>query len=75
MSSNNQNKKKFIDPYIKLKKSFICPKCGSNEYIPLVYGRGLSKEDTEKSKKGEIIWMGDHGFGKRRCCKKCKTLY
>ena len=75
MNPNNKIKKtQFMDPYIKLKKCFICPNCGSKEYIPIVYGKGPSREVAEKMKKGEILF-GGCCVNKRRCCKNCKTCY
>jgi hypothetical protein len=53
-----------------------CPKCGSSEYIPIVYGLP-SLEGFEKSRRGEII-LGGCCVGpdsKRRVCKKCRYNY
>ena len=53
-----------------------CPKCGSNEYIPIVYGYP-SSEGFKKAQKGEIILAGCCVFGDdpTRRCKKCGNSY
>ena len=53
-----------------------CPKCGSTEFIPIVYGKPSAK-GIERNKRGEIILGGCcvSANSKRRCCKKCKTKY
>ena len=53
-----------------------CPKCGSKEYIPIVYGYP-SYEAFEKSERGEIV-LGGCCVGpdsKRHICKKCNENY
>ena len=53
-----------------------CPKCGSNEYIRIAYGKP-SAEGLKKAERGEIILggccVGPHS--KRHACKKCGERY
>ena len=54
----------------------ICPKCGSEEYIPIVYGRP-NAELQEKAERGEVILGGcvvspDSNLFR---CKDCGTDY
>ncbi len=53
-----------------------CPKCGSTDYTPIVYGLP-SSEGFEKSQRGEIILGGCCVWpdSKERYCKKCHNEY
>ena len=52
----------------------VCPVCGSEEYIPIIYGRP-GTELLEKAERGEVILggciPGDHHYR----CKDCETDY
>ena len=54
-----------------------CPNCGSNNYIPIVYGFPTS-EAFQKSKRGELILAGCCIFEPNpplKCCKRCSSRY
>ena len=53
-----------------------CPKCGSTEFIPIVYGYP-SEKAFEKSRKGEIILGGCcvDNDSKKKVCKSCNLHY
>ncbi len=59
-----------------MENSKKCPKCGSEEYIPIVYGKP-SQQGIEKSQRGEIILGGCivDANKKRKACKKCGEHY
>ncbi len=54
-----------------------CPKCGSPNYIPIVYGYP-SPEAFEKAERGELILAGCCIFEENppvKCCKNCRHQY
>ena len=53
-----------------------CPQCGSEEYIPIVYGRP-GTELQEKAERGEVILGGCIVTPDRNLfhCKECGTEY
>ena len=53
-----------------------CPKCGSSEYIPIIYGKP-NDELIEKAEKGEVVLGGCIVTPDRNLfrCKECGTDY
>ena len=60
---------------IQIKKKSSCPQCGLINYIPIIFGKGLSREDMKKRERGEIMWGGCCCMGKYKWCKNCKINY
>jgi hypothetical protein len=56
------------------KKPIECPKCGSSEIVPIVYGYPLP-ETEEKARRGEIALGGcriiGNGSDPKWACRKC----
>ncbi len=59
----------------KFRKQNVCPRCGSNEYIPVLFGRGYNREDKRKIDKGELLFGGCCATPKHKFCKKCRMNY
>ena len=53
-----------------------CPKCGSSEYIPIIYGKP-NDELIEKAENGEVVLGGCIVTPDRNLfrCKECGTDY
>lgn len=61
---------KFFDPNEKLGK--ICPKCGSDKVVFLMYGLNNDSEYDELIEKGEIVNMGCMINNENLTCKECE---